>query len=396
MIPQDQLVGGRIKALCELLGVSRVRLAEMVGMSPAQVSKIENGSQRMSPDIAATLARRYNVPLDFFVHHDPLTEAVVPTFRRKARARVAEQKRAARLVREAARVFSRASTESNYRPFEFTRDPDLLDDVEQVATEVRRAGGIGPEDPVPNVTRILERQGIAVINGLDPEGGDADAVTGISLPTTHSQRPLVAIVNSAPGAVARFTLAHEAAHHIWDNDLASPMTSTKDYREKRAHRFAGTLLLPEKVVRKRITEGTTLRSYLPIKADYGLSVGSIIFRARDLGVISPDRARSLQIQLSSLGWRDPETEPVEVASERPLLLKQALSRVTQLNGMALARYTGLPAHLVRYWMQLDPEPHDAPAAEVIDLSALRRRKPGLAPCPKEEGQGSTSPSGRAT
>jgi len=233
-------------------------------------------------------------------------------------------------------------------------------------------------------------------NGLDPEGGDADAVTGISLPTTHNQRPLVAIVHSAPGAVARFTLAHEAAHHIWDNDLASPMTSTKDYREKRAHRFAGTLLLPEKVVRKRITEGTTLRSYLPIKADYGLSVGSIIFRARDLGVISPDRARSLRIQLSSLGWRDPEIEPVEVASERPLLLKQALSRVTQLNGMALARYTGLPAHLVRYWMQLDPEPRDAPAAEVIELSDLRRRKLGLVPCPKEEGQGSTSPSGRTT
>ena len=37
-------------------------------------------------------------------------------------------------------------------------------------------------------------------------------------------------------------------------------------------------------------------------------------------------------------------------------------------------------------MQLDPEPHDAPAAEVIDLSALRRRKPGLAPSLKEEGQ----------
>ena len=102
-------------------------------------------------------------------------------------------------------------------------------------------------------------------------------------------------------------------------------------------------------------------------------------------MISPDRARSLQIQLSSLGWRDPETEPVEVASERPLLLKQALSRVTQLNGMALARYTGLPAHLVRYWMQLDPEPHDAPAAEIIELSALRRRKLGVASSPKEEG-----------
>lgn len=373
MITQDQLVGGRIKALCELLGRSRVWIAEGVGMTPAQISKIESGSQRLSADVAVALAKRYNVPLDFFVQNDPLAEAVVPTFRKKARASAAEQKRAVRLAREATRVFARASAETDYRPFEFSNDPDLLDDIEQVAIEVRRAAGVGPDGPVPNLTRLLERQGIAVINGLDPDSSRTDDVTGVSLPTSHSQRPLVAVTGSAPGAVARFTLAHEAAHQIWDNDLASPMTSTRDHRELRAHRFAGALLLPEQIVKQRITERTTLRGYLPVKADYGLSVGAIIMRARDTGAISADRARSLQIQLSTLGWRDPDVEPVEVASERPLLLKQALSRVTDLSGIALARYTGLPPQLVRHWMQLDPGSADAPPAEVIDLSARRRR-----------------------
>lgn len=376
MISSDQLAGGRIKALCELNGLSRVRLAESVGATPATLSKIESGSQRFPIDLAMMMAERHKVPLDFFTQTDPLVEFVVPTFRKKARASAAEQKRSSRLAREAARVFTRASSDSGYQPFGFSADADLLDDIEQVAIEVRRAARIDPEVPVPNVTRVLERQGIAVVNGLDPALERSDAVTGISLPTAHNQRPLVAITGPAPGAVARFTLAHEAAHHIWDADLPSAITSTRDHREQRAHRFAGALLLPEAAMRQRITESTTLRGFLPLKVDYGVSVGAIIMRAQHLGIITSDRARSLQIQLSSLGWRDPNVEPVLVADERPLLLKQSLERATSTSGPALAAYTGLPAQLVRHWAHIDPQPEEDPAlwAPVIDLADARRRR----------------------
>ena len=370
----QELVGQRIRALAELLGTSRTRLAESVGATPAQLSKIESGMQRFPLDLAVTMAEKHGVPLAFFTQNDPVHEATVPTFRKKARVSALDQKRTTRLAREAARIFTAASTQTGYKPFDFTDDEDLLDDVEQVALEVRRAAGIADDAPVPNVTRALERQGIAVINGLDPHAEPTGDLSGISLPTRHDQRPLVALVTSLPGAVARFTLAHEAAHHIWDQDLPSPITSTKDHREQRAHRFAGALLLPQQQATARITEQTTLRGYLPIKADYGLSVGAIIMRARDVGAISPDRARSLQIQLSSLGWRDPDVEPVPVAAERPLLLQQALARVTDLDGPGLASWTALPPQLVLHWAGLAETTPEAPAAPVIDLDAARRRK----------------------
>lgn len=354
--------------------MSRTRLAVSVGATPAQLSKIESGMQRFPLELAVAMGEKHGVPLDFFTQNDPVHETAVPTFRKKARASALDQKRVIRLAREAARVFTRASTQTAYRPFVCTDDPDLLDDVEQVALEVRRAAGIEDNAPVPNVTRALERQGIAVINGLDPDGEQTQDLSGISLPTRQDQRPLVALIAEMPGAVARFTLAHEAAHHIWDQDLASPITSTKDHRELRAHRFAGALLLPKQEVLTRISEGTTLRGYLPVKADYGLSVGAIIMRARDVGAISPSRARSLQIQLSSLGWRDPDVEPVPVASERPLLLKQALKRATVVDGPSLASYTGLPPQLVRHWARLTDLPDEAaPVADVIDLSSRRRK-----------------------
>ena len=372
MTDQD-LVGQRIRALAELLGKSRTRLAESVGATPAQLSKIESGIQRFPLDLAAAMAEKHGVPLAFFTQNDPAHEAAVPTFRKKARASALDQKRITRLAREAARVFTQASTQTGYKPFVFTDDKDLLDDVEQVALEVRRAAGIADDAPVPNVTRALERQGIAVINGLDPNTERTLDLSGISLPTRHDQRPLVALVSNLPGAVARFTLAHEAAHHIWDQDLPSPITSTKDHRELRAHHFAGAFLLPKQQVIARITEQTTLRGYLPVKADYGVSVGAIIMRCRNLGIISSNRARSLQIQLSSLGWRDPDIEPVPVADERPLLLKQALKRATLTGGPALGTYTGLPPHLVRHWARLDPPTNPADSgADIIDLATRRR------------------------
>ena len=148
--------------------MSRTRLAESVGATPAQLSKIESGIQRFPLDLAAAMAEKHGVPLAFFTQNDPAHEAAVPTFRKKARASALDQKRITRLAREAARVFTQASTQTGYKPFVFTDDKDLLDDVEQVALEVRRAAGIADDAPVPNVTRALERQGIAVINGLDP------------------------------------------------------------------------------------------------------------------------------------------------------------------------------------------------------------------------------------
>lgn len=372
MTPQE-LIGQRIGALAELLGMSRTRLAESVGATPAQLSKIESGTQNFPLDLAVAIGEKHGIPLDFFTRNAPVHETAVPTFRKKARASATEQKRITRLAREAARVFTQASESTGYRPFEFTNDPDLLEDIEQVAIEVRRAARIEADVPVPNVTRALERQGIAVISGLDPTSERTTELSGISLPTSLVQRPLVALIGPTPGAVARFTLAHEAAHHIWDQDLPKPLTSTKDFRELRAHRFAGALLLPKQEAMRRITEHTTLRGYLPIKSDYGLSVGAIIMRARDIGAISSDRARSLQIQLSSLGWRDPDVEPIQVADEKPLLLKQALERATRLDGPALAEYTGLPPQLVRHWARIDPEPAPGTGrAEIIDLSARRR------------------------
>lgn len=89
-------------------------------------------------------------------------------------------------------------------------------------------------------------------------------------------------------------------------------------------------------------------------------------------MISSERYRSLSIQLSSAGWRT--NEPVEVADEKPLLLRQALKQA--FGGQAVARASHVvgsdPAWILRWTHDVDAESPSLPT-NVIDISERRGR-----------------------
>ena len=127
-------------------------------------------------------------------------------------------------------------------------------------------------------------------------------------------------------------------------------------------------------MRRRVTMDMTLNAYLRIKADYGVSVGAIVMRAQRLGIITPERARSLHIQISSRGWRD--NEPVPVLAERPLLVRQASERVWPVNTVgAAAQAVGVKVPLVSAWLD-SPAPTSRPLAGNVITLASRRASSG--------------------
>ena len=71
--------------------------------------------------------------------------------------------------------------------------------------------------------------------------------------------------------------------------------------EREAHLFAGALLLPAEDMSRTVQRNATLSDFLKIKSGWGASIAASISRARALGIISSERYRSLQIQLSSRG-----------------------------------------------------------------------------------------------
>lgn len=320
-----ELLGPRLLALRDLKGLTQQELATSAEVSQSFLSLVQKGSRPLPESLAVKLSETYSLPLSFFQMPDGETDAGQFTFRKRARASARDERRVKRLYSEAARLFNAISAASEFRTSELPDPAEFNNDPEECAEALRRSAGLGPEDPVKNVTRLLERHGVGVVNDLDDSFEGASDHVGVSRPNLGTERPLVALTSQLPGAVQRLSLGHEAAHWIFDRRLASPLGSTRCPEEARAFRFGGALLLPERVVRARVTESLSLHGYLRIKADYGISVGAIARRAKDIGVISPERYRSLSIQLSSQGWRT--NEPVDVAQETPRLFGQALSKV---------------------------------------------------------------------
>ncbi|HEY8722169.1 XRE family transcriptional regulator [Pengzhenrongella sp.] len=368
------LRGERIANLRDLFGLSQEDLKEALGVSQGFLSRVERGDKPLSLALAQGISSQYRVPLTFFsVLPSPYDSGPV-TFRRKSRSTVREERRVRELYTEASRLFRHLSVESGYTGSRLPNASEHDGDPELCAMALRRADGLGPDEPVKNLTRLLERQGVGVISGLDPAASSRADHDGVSRPSVSNKRPLVATVGHLPGEVQRLTIGHEVGHLVFDTSLPGQIRSTRSAEEARAFRFAAAVLLPATVATGGVSDSLTLHGYLRIKADYGISVGAIVRRARDLGAISAARYRSLNIQISSQGWR--VSEPVPVAAEKPLLLKQALEHVYGRSAsIRAAEAVGTVPSFVAWWA--NPELDDArelAKPNVFDLSDFRERR----------------------
>lgn len=373
LVPQPKVVGQRLTSLRQIYGLTQGELAARLGVTQSFLSHIVRGARPMPETLAIEAARVFRLPASFFSVRPTPADLGTVTFRKNSRASARDEGRVVVLYDEAARLFREASELSGYRSASLPDPAEYGDDAERVAEALRRELGLAPDEPVPNAIRALERLGIGVVDNLDHLEEEARGHTAVSRPSHYNPRPLVALVSTVPGDVKRLTLLHEAGHLIFDRDLAGPITSTRSVEERRAYKFAGAFLIPEAVVRARISETLNLLGYLPVKADYGISVGALVMRARDLGVIGRDRARSLQIQLSSQGWRS-GGEPVRVTDERPLLLGQALRRAYGRQATAKAAHDlGIPPDLINQWIHQPAESAREVTARVIDFPQSARK-----------------------
>lgn len=363
--------GQRLEALRELFNLTQTGLADRIGVNQSFLSRIEKGERPLPAELVTKLTMAYKVPATFFEVPPSDRETLVQTFWKTSKATVADERRIKRLHREAARVFESVSESSGYRTTNFVNPVDHGGSVEHVAAVTRNRMGIATGAPIMNTTRMLEHLGVGVVSsldGLDPSSTDH---MGISMPHSSTGRPLVGLISGLSGEEQRFALMHELGHLIFDQGLTAPIRTRRNPAELRAHHFARAMLLPIEAMPDRISETLNLQGYLGIKAEFGVPLAGIFKRGRDLGLISPDRERSLFIQWSSQGWR--KNEPVEVAAEKPLLLGQALNEVYGHDRSHAGRDLGLPAGLLRQWAQ-EPVRTTSPVegARVIDLASRRR------------------------
>ena len=113
----------------------------------------------------------------------------------------------------------------------------------------------------------------------------------------------------------RFDLAHELAHvllHPWSEGLDMIPKEEFKHREAQANMFAGAFLLPaESFIKDVRAYPTDLKYYLWLKRKWRVSVAAMVYRSRQLEIITSNQHQYMMRQISKNGWRkqEPDDEP---------------------------------------------------------------------------------------
>lgn len=318
--------GTRIKQARRRAQATQRDLAAAVGVSATTISKYERGLSTPGSGILLDVADALDVDVSFFLRA-PRVTSIEPAFRKLSRLRKKDERQIIERIRDWLERYLEAETIVQPEPARFStpeafpRPVRSMDDAEAGADALREAWHLGT-DPIEDVTSILEDRGIRV--------GVLDAAEGFDACTFRTEIngavPVIVTREGLPGDRQRFNLAHELGHLVLD------FSDSEDLDEEKAcHRFAGAFLAPGIAVRETVgqmeRQNITVDELHVMKHKFGLSMQALLFRLRDLGVLSDASASKAHRGFRKRGWHTDEPgDPVP--PERPerfhLLLLRAL------------------------------------------------------------------------
>ena len=318
--------GERLRTLRDLLGLTQEQLAAASGVKQSWISQVETSAREATEEGLRAIATTTGTPLRFFEVQSSTVPLDSLRFRKLSSASKVMTRRVHALYSESYRLTESLLAAENYPtpPLPYaTADTLTQGDIEELAHQTREALRLAPDKPIPHLTRVLERAGVAIAPLVltdDPEDAPAGGGHfGVSYWGGVATPALIGYFSGSHGDRERFTLAHEVGHLVLHT-----FRPRADDPEGEANRFAGALLVPRVRAESCISERKSLVEYARMKATWGVSIQALIQRGAALGLINDTRKRSLFVQLSAKGWR--KNEPVVVGHEAPLLLWTLLSR----------------------------------------------------------------------
>lgn len=335
--------GDRIRQARELRGMTQKELAEQVGVNQAAIAYIEGARFQPSGETLEAIAFRTGFPPAFFEQPTtgdfPLGSLM---FRAKASMTAAERTKAHRHAEIAFEIATHLSKRIKPMPLRIPNLDDTTVDVVTAAQLTRRALGLSPDTPIPNLVNAIERGGVLMLAlPFSLEAGDAFSLWA----GTANKRAVIVVSDDTPGDRLRFDVAHEIGELVLNR---IPHQGQKE-KEREANRFASELLLPEEVMREQLVPPITLSSLAPLKPRWGVALQTLVKKARDLNLITERQYRYLFEQISAQGWRTREPKNLDVPIERPRALRQMAEMVygTPIDFQKLAADTHIPIGLLR-------------------------------------------------
>ncbi len=368
-------------------GLSQVALAQTLGRSSSTVSRWEKGRQSPEPETLRRLGAVLQVPSDFFFKPAPDFGGGPCFFRSMSAATLNARERIGQRLRWLQDI---GYDLQSWLELPAVDIPDLQiqdyrtlsdEDIEAAAERCRRHWRLG-QAPITDMLLVLENAGAVV--AFDEFG--AASIDGVSAWSKADDRPYVLLSRDKRTAVrSRFDAAHELGHlvlhrHIDPGLLRRPVAFKEV--ERQAHRFAGAFLMPAEGFCAEL-DGLNLDALLALKLRWQVSVAAMIYRCRELGILTEAYAARLWQYRSARRWTRAEPYDDQIPMEQPRLLARSFALLLEegFSAEVLLAHLRLPAHDVETLAGLPAGLLSAQDGNVRRLPSFRRnpeqnRRPG--------------------
>lgn len=353
--------GDRLRQARQLALRTKQDIAFEVGVSPAAIGQYESNANAPRIDLIRPLASSLDVLPEFFAAGRPQSKLESgDAFFRSLRSTTSKQRDKAtsytEQLWELVNVIERhVRLPAISLPMYDERGSKRPSDPVSMARAIREFWGLGAE-PVAHIVRLLESKGIIVIlvPMVEREVARIDAFSTLAF-----DRPLMVLSLDKADDVFRhrFTAAHELGHILMhgEHTAGDPML------EREADKFAAEFLMPANVIHGLLPGRFDLRKLAQLSDQWGVSVTALVYRSKELGIISEATARRSYIRLNELTTspavvpRPVKQYPGEVPAMLARAVELAASRNVSVSSIA-SELAWKPSHVRRLLGENDSRP----------------------------------------
>jgi Zn-dependent peptidase ImmA (M78 family)/transcriptional regulator with XRE-family HTH domain len=334
-------VGERLTEAREARGImTKSALADLLDLSVKTVGQYEGNISKPRHEIVLRMASQLRVKETFFF--TPLPQQVSnPVFWRSRHAAT----KSSRAVAERKMNWAKSIADEYLRQYlelptlhiptreelGVPADPKSLTDhyIEEIALLLRHYWESGTL-PIADLTLLLENNGILITYG-DLESAKLDAFSNVS--EFDGSFHIFLGTDRSTAVRSRFDAAHELGHMILHSHLTKKYLDDKEPTKKhsliehQAYRFASAFLMPAESFRADVWM-TSLEALLSLKERWKVSVGAMIMRCSQLGIIHEDDARRLWISYNRR-WKRAEPKDDTIPFEAPQLMKSCFDMLIE-------------------------------------------------------------------
>lgn len=303
-------------------------LATELGISPAAIGQYESGASGTRPDLIGPLAAALDVPREFFIAGRPQAKLESgEAFFRSLRATTAKQR--AKAISYTEQLWELVHAIEKRVRFPKVDLPGFLGgeiDPGHFPTEpaaaaryLREAWSLGKQ-PIAHLVRTIESHGIVtvLVPLAENEIARIDAFSTLSL-----SRPIIVLSPDRADDVFRhrYSAAHELGHLVLHGGYSSGDIAL----EREANQFAAEFLMPASVMKTVLPSRLDFGKLGRLSNEWGVSIKSLVYRSREIGLLSEATARRAYIRISLLTTEGAIVDQpvIQYQGEVPALLHDA-------------------------------------------------------------------------